>query len=289
MEERDFELSRQVGAGSDVMGMFSIDEPGGLANQEFALMMVKHIVADRGGLKDFVKKGGTLKDLVVPGFELISSATDHQSHLKIQQGRMRSAHAILGAMKEELRLYHHDRDRYKREFETIQHFNPDWGERAKVYVDVYRSTDGSQPSAKSGTTALLALLGALAYVAMALLTGFLQNNTTLAIGGMTFFLSSAFLFGEEWLFMKRHVIQQMGSRDPSGVIWTYPGLSPFRANRVAWHERLVHAIPGGAWMDLLLAPILDPLAVLLAVAGVQGESRKTLHELNTGAKYLIAA
>ena len=53
----DTVLAKQIGAGADVALMPSIDEPGGIANQELAQLLAFVLVSDRGGLKDFYRNG----------------------------------------------------------------------------------------------------------------------------------------------------------------------------------------------------------------------------------------
>ena len=65
----------------------SIDEPGGLANQELALVLVFMIVAARGGLVDFYKMGGTPLE-PVQGFEI------DDDHVSVAE-RTQSARQIL--------------------------------------------------------------------------------------------------------------------------------------------------------------------------------------------------
>ena len=69
MEKFDPVLAKQIGAASKLGGMFSIDEPGGIANQEMALLFCMMLVTDRGGLKDFKELNGTPFD-TVSGFEI---------------------------------------------------------------------------------------------------------------------------------------------------------------------------------------------------------------------------
>ncbi|OGR89968.1 MAG: hypothetical protein A2992_01210 [Elusimicrobia bacterium RIFCSPLOWO2_01_FULL_59_12] len=488
----DSDLAKQIGAGSDLMGMFSIDEPGGLANQELALLLAKVICTDRGGLQDFVDHHGTPAE-PVEGFEIEDTLADRRQ-------RSRSASQILDRAQNQLWMYHHDRRKYMGELKRLAHFNPDWGERAKFYVKAYAEAirsvkwpkaagaskmkkaavikamkqdrleaglhtvtggkgyaalglalivefaeillskrvipgvdqldilqalrqkrengkhpivflledrlhlaeeaaasganvligsgftpafverirrrfpnvvfiaeisnqssnveqelksaiasgvdgvmlkrwadwknqyakgplslqeirkrhpkllmmvaggifensvtdtlalaedvivavgvnaqtpedfeaqaqnyatgaEGIPPAAKSRATALAAAAGSLVMGGILVGLAMSLQSGRLIDGVLVWTAASALLFVEEYLFMRRRGLNQIGRRNADGSIWTHSNLGPFRARRVAWHEKLVHVIPGGTVADMFIAPIADWLALGLAALG----------------------
>jgi len=129
-EKFDPVLAKQIGAGSDMVGMFSIDEPGGIANQELALLLALVIATDRGGLQDFKKRGGTPLPLV-NGFEI-----DPGSEAEAQ--RVRSAQQILDIIRDIRVDYSLQPSEYAKTYlEPLSRFQAAWGNRAGEYVEAY--------------------------------------------------------------------------------------------------------------------------------------------------------
>ncbi|MFC1710028.1 glycogen/starch synthase, partial [Candidatus Omnitrophota bacterium] len=130
--DRAYHLVKKNGAGSNLGLMPSIDEPGGLANQSLALLLMIMIVSDRGGLNDFYEMEGTpIKP--IPGFEI-----DDDPESVAQ--RMISAKRIYDTVVEFFDMYSNRKDEYSRMLKKLREFNPDWseGERDRMYEDVYR-------------------------------------------------------------------------------------------------------------------------------------------------------
>ncbi|MHC4115405.1 MAG: alpha-amylase family glycosyl hydrolase, partial [Planctomycetota bacterium] len=125
-------LAKQIGAGSHIALMPSIDEPGGLANQELALLLSILIVTGRGGLNDFYNMGGT-PVAPVPGFEF---ADDPDS----VREQMRSANEIYQRTQELFHTYVHDKAKFNEYLTQVRAFNPDWGERVDAYAKAYRES-----------------------------------------------------------------------------------------------------------------------------------------------------
>jgi glycogen synthase len=129
VEKFDESIAKQIGAGSDLMGMFSIDEPGGIANQEIALLLSFVLASNRGGLQDFKKNGGTPLELI-PGFEI-----DNTPEGEAQ--RRKSAYAIKDATYNFLTTYSRDPRKIQNWLAELARFKPDWGYRAGNYVNIY--------------------------------------------------------------------------------------------------------------------------------------------------------
>jgi len=134
-------LAKQIGAAAPVGGMFSIDEPGGLANQELALLYCLILATARGGLVDFKENNGTPLDLI-EGFENDDSSgrrhdeSDAEVHQK-QVQRQRSARQILVEMERLLAMWVNQPGTFAELLATLKKFKPDWGYRAGAYVDIY--------------------------------------------------------------------------------------------------------------------------------------------------------
>ncbi len=139
-------LAKQIGAGADLFLMPSIDEPGGIANLELALLLAFGIVTNRGGLNDFKENDGTPIDLV-EGAEAegpYDQADINNVALEFRglvQGRQKTALQILdrvNSFKKKFDRYHQgDGDARKEYFEALEHtakFNPDWGSRVHDYM-----------------------------------------------------------------------------------------------------------------------------------------------------------
>src|SRR4029077_19032847 len=100
------------------------------------LLLVKMIVSDRGGLQDFVDHHGSpIKP--ISGFENDDPQKDAQERLQDRLQRMASAGQFLRRVQEQLNMYHTKRPMYLSELDELAHFNPDWGGRAKLYIDAY--------------------------------------------------------------------------------------------------------------------------------------------------------
>ncbi|MBM3255767.1 MAG: glycogen synthase, partial [Candidatus Omnitrophica bacterium] len=114
-------LAKQIGAAADIGLMPSIDEPGGIANLEMALLLSIMIVTDRGGLNDFYEMGGTpVKP--VPGFEIDD---DQESVAQ----RSQSAQIIYNDVISLFNTYLNDETQWLELLNQVRKFNPDWGER----------------------------------------------------------------------------------------------------------------------------------------------------------------
>jgi len=157
IEKFDRDLAKQIGAGALVGLMPSIDEPGGLANQELALLLSILIVTDRGGLNDFYQMQGT-PIAPVPGFDidgpelkrltnLAEAKPDNFSTLinssdpRIRQfslERMRTARGIYDSVLHIFDLYLKQPRKIKEYLGQVAAFNPDWGVRIDAYETVYR-------------------------------------------------------------------------------------------------------------------------------------------------------
>ncbi len=134
IEKYDPVLAKQLGAGALTAMMPSIDEPGGIANQEMALLLTPVLVTARGGLNDFYKTGGTPL-APVPGFEIDDDPASVAE-------RMRSAKAIYEAVRAEFFLYVKYPDEYRKQLEQLAQFNPDWGTRIDDYEKRYTEAIG---------------------------------------------------------------------------------------------------------------------------------------------------
>ncbi|MFA5088109.1 MAG: glycogen/starch synthase, partial [Candidatus Omnitrophota bacterium] len=126
----DAVLAKQIGAGSLIGLMPSIDEPGGIANQELALLLSILIVTARGGLVDFYNMGGTIAK-PVPGFEIDADPASFAE-------RMRSARIILKEIRTLFNAYSRRPQTISRYLDKIARFNPEWGERVKEYIRLYK-------------------------------------------------------------------------------------------------------------------------------------------------------
>ena len=131
IEKFDKVLAKQIGAGSDLMGMFSIDEPGGIANQELALLLAMVIATNRGGLQDFKHAGGTPLELV-DGFEIDDTPAAHAQRVHV-------AGQILKRVYEVLSTYHDNPDAHLDRLASLPRFRASWGHRAAKYVTEYMS------------------------------------------------------------------------------------------------------------------------------------------------------
>lgn len=130
INEYDPELAKQIGAGSMAGLMPSIDEPGGLSNQEMSELLTPMIVTARGGLNDFYLSGGTpIKP--VPGFEINDTP-------EAEAERIQSAAAIYEAIKTLFETYIQDSDTYEQYLAMIDRYDPDWGERINIYDHEYQ-------------------------------------------------------------------------------------------------------------------------------------------------------
>jgi hypothetical protein len=135
-------LAKQMGAGAVAAIMPSIDEPGGIANQELALLLDLLVVTDRGGLIDFYEQGGT-PIAPVPGFEI--GATAHDDWKYVAQ-RMRSAAEIFNRVQEIFHVYQNEPAKYEAMLKRVRQFNPDWnGGRDELYEKIYRETIANIP------------------------------------------------------------------------------------------------------------------------------------------------
>lgn len=140
IQVKDTLLFKQVGAGLQVGLMPSIDEPGGIANQEMAMLLNLVVVAARGGLVDFYENGGTpLKP--VPGFDIASDQASSAEKRRAQEETNRSAQAIFDVMSGVMRIYVQEPESYRRMLQQVRAFHPDWSEggRDQSYDRIYRS------------------------------------------------------------------------------------------------------------------------------------------------------
>ncbi|MBU1862778.1 MAG: alpha/beta fold hydrolase [Candidatus Omnitrophica bacterium] len=134
VERFDPVLAKQIGAASHMALMPSIDEPGGIANQELALLLALLIVTDRGGLNDFYAYGGTPVE-PVPGF-------DFDTTEEAEQGRMHSAREIERRVWQYFSLFTSDKDEFASLLKKVRQFDPDWhmSGRDAEFETIYKET-----------------------------------------------------------------------------------------------------------------------------------------------------
>ncbi len=134
------------------------------------------------------------------------------------------------------------------------------------------TAEGETVAEKSLRTVPASWSGNALYSALLAIAGYFSGIEALESAALASFIAGSVLFVEEYLYMKRRGLDRLGWRDAKGAIGTVPGMSPFRARRVAWHEKLVHAVPGGAAADFFVAPFADWAALALAALGFTVDS-----------------
>ncbi|MBI2167302.1 MAG: glycogen/starch synthase [Candidatus Omnitrophica bacterium] len=151
VEKFDPLLKDQMSAGKDVFFMPSIDEYGGLANLESALKLALVLAPSRGGLNDFKQAGGTPLPLI-DGFEINGSheaaTPSDPDYSEYQAQRQKSGAQTLAILLDLMVLYNDyleksklgpvTEHRYLDYLTSVANFNPDWGDRPKEYVRIYR-------------------------------------------------------------------------------------------------------------------------------------------------------
>ncbi|MBP7216627.1 MAG: GNAT family N-acetyltransferase, partial [Candidatus Omnitrophica bacterium] len=132
IEQFDPVLAKQIGAGVQVAIMPSIDEPGGIANQELALLLAPIVVTARGGLVDFYENKGT-PIAPVPGFEIDDDPVSVEE-------RMHSAREIYTRIEGLFEMYINRPREYARLLKDIRIFDPDWEPRIEEYKRIYQQS-----------------------------------------------------------------------------------------------------------------------------------------------------
>ncbi|MBN1823063.1 MAG: hypothetical protein JW803_01955, partial [Endomicrobiales bacterium] len=133
----DKPLAKRIGAGAQSFFMPSVDEPGGISNQEMALLLTLCVVTARGGLIDFFEKGGTPVE-PLPGFDFSLDKEYDKMHYFAQ--RTWSAKRAFEAFEWLFNIYMYNPAFYRNMLRGLLKYNPDWntGKRIMAYREIYR-------------------------------------------------------------------------------------------------------------------------------------------------------